>query len=180
MGLIYNNQIIIPEKVHQSMGHSACRHPRKVPGIIFYSRAETGLPKHLNVKIRPLGNPLSLQQLVLALKITYPFFQLRFYIYTCPVNLLLGHHIMGGGKYCNVFKGCMHLSRQRLHLCYSVYFITKKFHTYQIIPALPGINLQHITPDAETSASQIHVVSVILDINQLVNHLVPVLGHSRA
>ena len=72
MGLIYNNQIIIPEKVHQSMGHSACRHPRKVPGIIFYSRAETGLPKHLNVKIRPLGNPLSLQQLVLALKITYP------------------------------------------------------------------------------------------------------------
>ena len=58
-------------------------------GIIFYARTETRFPHHLNIKVRPLGNPLSLNKLVLTFKVGNSFLQLLFDSLNCPLHLVL-------------------------------------------------------------------------------------------
>ena len=60
MGLIYDDQIIILEEVHQAMGRFALLGARQMPGIVFNAGAEAGFPKHFHIKIGTLGDTLCL------------------------------------------------------------------------------------------------------------------------
>ena len=71
-------------------------------------------------------------------------------------------------------------SAQRVHLGDPVDFIAKKFHPDQAVAALSRIDFQHIPAHPEAASSQVHVVPVILDADQLPDHRVPVLRHSRS
>ena len=75
---------------------------------------------------------------------------------------------------------CMHRTGQRIYLCNAVDLIAEKFDPQDIVTALRRIYLQHIPAYTETAAVKIQIIAVILDIDQLVDHVVSVLDHARA
>ena len=75
---------------------------------------------------------------------------------------------------------CMHCAGQRIYLCNTVDLIAEKFNPQNIVTALRRIYLQHIPAHAETAAVKIQIIAVVLDIDQLADHVVPILDHTRA
>src|SRR5699024_12018031 len=69
---------------------------------------------------------------------------------------------------------------QNVDLCDPVHFVTEKLNAHSRLAFICGNDLQHIPPHAEGSAVEVHVIAVILNLDQLRHHLVPVLDHARA
>ena len=149
-----------------------------MPGIIFYAGTKTCLPKHFDVKVGSLRDPLRLQKLVLALKKPDPLVQLLLNHLAGSANLLRRNYIMGSGEYHHMFQNRMHLSRQGIGLRNPIYLVPEKFHADQIVSTLRRTYFQHIPSYPETAPVQIHIVSVILHLNKAAYHLVPILCHA--
>ena len=179
MGLIHDDQEIIREEIQQRHGRLSRRGSVQMPGIVFNAGTEARLPQHLNVKIRPLRNPLSLQQLVLALEIPDSLLQLLFYIFTGNVDFILRNHIMRRRENGHMLQRGNEPSAQRIHLGDPIDFVPEEFHPDQIVAALCRIDLQNVPAHPEAASSQVHIVPVILKINQLPDYRIPVLRHSR-
>ena len=62
----------------------------------------------------------------------------------------------------------------------TVNLIPEELDAHRLVRLLRRKNLQYITAHAERTAVEIHIIPVILNINQLPDHIVPVLFHSRA
>ena len=71
------------------------------------------------------------------------------------------------------------LPGQRIDLCDPIHLIPEKFNPVGVSGRISRVNLQHITTDTEAAAFEVHVVSRILNVNQLMNNLVPILYHTR-
>ena len=179
MGLVYDNQVIVPEIIHQTLGRFPGLRAAQMSGIVLYAGAETRLPQHLHIKIGALRDPLSLDQLVLPLEEAYLLLQFDLNVVAGPLNLLCRHHIMGGREDGDMVEHRMHLARQRLHLGDPVNLVPEKFHPDQIVSALGRVDLYHISMHPESPPLQIHIIAVILDVHQFPQHLVPVLDHTR-
>ena len=72
-----------------------------------------------------------------------------------------------------------HLARQHIHLRNPLYLVAEKLDAHRRIRGLRQINLQHIPPHPERAPLEIHLAADILDIDQLSDHLIPVLYHTR-
>ena len=178
MGLVHDDQEIIRKKVQQRHGRCSRRKSVQMSGIVLDTGTETGLPEHLNIEIRPFRNPLGLDQLVFALEKLYPFLHLFFDIVTGCLDLLLRYHIMGCREDRHMIQLCMNFPCKRLYLCDPVDLIPEKFDTDEIIAALCRIYFHHISPDAESGTLNIHIVAVVLNIDQFPQYLVTILHHA--
>ena len=69
---------------------------------------------------------------------------------------------------------------QGINLRYPVNLIPKKFYPVSRAVRICRKYLQHIPPYPERTTLKVHVIAVILDINQFVDDFIPVPGHSRA
>ena len=85
---------------------------------------------------------------------------------------------MGCRENGNMLQNGMQLPCQGIHLGNPVDFVSEKFHPDQIVSALGRINLHTVPSHPETAAAQIHVIPVILYINQFPQNLVPFLYHT--
>ena len=74
----------------------------------------------------------------------------------------------------------MHYAGQRIYLCNTVDLIAEKLNPQNIVTALRRIYLQHIPAHAETATVKIQIIAVVLDIDQLADHIVPILDHTWA
>ena len=180
MGLIYDNQEIITEEIHQCIGCGACRQSVQVSGIIFNTGTKSCLTEHLNIKIGTFRNALSFQKLVFALKKPNPFFQFFLYVDTSLIDFFLRNHIMGCRKDRNMIQGCFRCSGKWIHLHDPIDFIPKKFNSNQAVATLGRINLYSISTHTEGSPFHIQIVSIVLDHDQFPDHLIPVLLLSGA
>ncbi len=175
---VYYDKEVVFEIIQQRKGRFALRHAVQMPRIILYPGAKSRLSQHFHVKVRPLRNALRLQKHVLTFKIFHTFIKLPLNHLAGGIYLLLRHDIVGRRENHHMLHNRMYLSRQRVCLRNPVDLIPKKLHADQIIPALCRTDLHHVAPDAETAAPKIHVVSVVLHLNQPADHLVPVLRHA--
>ena len=86
---------------------------------------------------------------------------------------------MGGRENGNVTQLSLYLSCNRINLHDPVHLIPEKFDAKSLGVRICGINIQHISFYPETAAFKVHVVAVILDLNQFPNHVIPVFLHPR-
>ena len=86
---------------------------------------------------------------------------------------------MGSREDSNVIELGFDLSGQGVDLGDPVNFIPEKFHPHCHVRIICWKDFQHISPHAEGTTVKVHVISVILDINQLPHHIIPVLFHAR-
>ena len=148
-------------------------------GVILDTGTKSRFPHHFHIKIRPPGDPLGLQKLVLTLKIFHPLFQLNQDIFRRFFHLLLGHNIMRCRENGHMTKLCPHLSCHRIDLLDPIHLITEKLDPECFITRIRRIHFQYVPTDTESSPLKVHVVAVVLDIDQFMDHLIPVLDHTR-
>ena len=134
-------------------------------GIILNSRAKTRLPEHLYIKIRPLGDSLRLQKLVLALKILYTLFKLRTDSLNSRLHRCGIHHIMRGRIDISMFQYIFDLSCHDIDLRDSINLVSKKLHTNRRITGRGQENLQHIPSHPKGRPLKVHIVPCILYLN---------------
>ena len=165
MRLIYDNQIIILEKVHKTIWGFPFFRSIHVSGIIFNPGTKTCFPKHFHIKIGSFGNSLSFNQFIFRFKEAYSFFAFFFNRFTCLVNLFLWNYIMRSRKNCHMLQGCMFFTGKRVYLHNTINLISEKFHANQIIPSFCRIYFHYIPPHTESTSSHIQIISGILNIN---------------
>ena len=85
---------------------------------------------------------------------------------------------MGCRKDCNVSQLQLRLPRQSVNLCNPIHFIPEKFHPVGFTSRICRKNLHYISPHPKGSPVKIHIIAGILNIDQLVNHLIPVFYHA--
>ena len=178
MGLVYNNKEVILKVIHQGKRRLTFRHAVEVAGIVLNTGAEPGLPQHLDIKIRPLRDALRLQKLVLSLKIFHPLRQFLLNLYAGNINLLLRYDIVRCRIDHHMLQRGMYLSRQRIRLRDPVYLIPEKLNTDQMLAALCRIDFHHITTHPEATAVQIHIIAIVLHLDQSPDHVVAIPLHT--
>ena len=75
---------------------------------------------------------------------------------------------------------CFNLPGQHIHLCNTFYFISKKFDPVSNSFRDRWNHFQHISMNPECPALKINIITVILNLNQFLHNLIPVLYHARA
>ena len=68
---------------------------------------------------------------------------------------------------------------KHIDICDPLDLISKKFHTHRPVCRVSRKDLQHIATHPEGSTVKIHLISCVLDIDQLFDNLITVLLHSR-
>ena len=69
---------------------------------------------------------------------------------------------------------------ERLHLCNTVDLISEKFDADQIVAALCRVHFHHISSDTESCTLDIHIITIVLNVDQLPEHFISVLHHAGA
>ena len=86
---------------------------------------------------------------------------------------------MRSRKNSNVIQLQLCLAGQRVNLHYAVNLVPEKLHPVGHTVRIGRKDLQDISPHPEGTAVKVHVIAGILNIDQLVNHLIPVFLHAR-
>ena len=180
MGLVYYNKEILREIVDEGAGRLPRRRARQVAGVVFNSRAESCFPHHLHIEVGSLQDALRLKELVLALEPGHLLLELFQNVFSCQLHLLLWNDIVGRGENSHMSQLRLDLPGQGIDLCNPVHLIPEEFYPVGIAAGIGGIDFQHIAADTERTALEIHVVSRVLDVDELVYHLIPVLDHAGA
>lgn len=87
---------------------------------------------------------------------------------------------MGSRKDSNMLSFCFDLAGQGVDLSDTVNFVSEELHPNCKFAFFGRKNLQYITAYPESSPVKVHIIAVILDINQLPDHIIPVFLHSGA
>ena len=86
---------------------------------------------------------------------------------------------MGSREDRNVSQLRLPFAGKRIDLRNPLHLVPEELHPVSVSARVSRINLQHITSYAETASLKIHIISCILDVDKLVNYLVPVFFHPR-
>ena len=178
MGLVHDHAKIIPKEIDQRAWRFPWFTPGQMPGIILDAGTAPGLPQHLYITIRSFRNPLCLDQLVIFLKIFHPLGQLLFDIDDGLLNLFLRHYVVGCRKYGEKVNASLDLSRENIKFHDPVDLVSKKLYPDSLLKCRDRKNLQNITFHPEGSPFKIQFVSDVLNIDQFIDHLIPVLLHT--
>ena len=79
-----------------------------------------------------------------------------------------------------MLQTALDLTCQHVNLRNPVNLITEKLHTHCRICIICRKNFQHITAHPKSTSMKIHIVSHVLDINKLPDHIIPVTLHARS
>ena len=70
-------------------------------------------------------------------------------------------------------------SCQYINFRNTVDLISEKFYSHGCIGAVGRKNFQGISTDTEGTSVEVHLISGVLNVDQLPDYLIPVFGHSR-
>ena len=179
VGLIDDQQKVLREIIHQRVRRGTGRKSGQMTRIVLDAGAEACLPHHLHVEIGAFRDALRLDQLIVRAEILHPFLQLRLDILRGLRHALRRDHIVGRREDGHMIQTGLDLSGQRVDLCNAVDLIPEEFNADGLI-LRPGCDqFDHIAPHAEGPAVKIHVIALVLDLDQLFDDLVPVPDHAR-
>ena len=167
VAFIHNNQEVVRKVVNQGVGRFTWRCKIQMPGIVFDAGADTGFPNHFHIEVCALGNALCFQKLVFFFKILYPFLQFRKNIFAGQTELVHGNNIGTGRENHGVFQFFLRFAAQDINKLDFLDFITEENHANGLFPFGGRENVNRITLYAETSSSKVHIVSRILNFNEI-------------
>ena len=150
-----------------------------MPGVVLDPGAESRFLHHFHIKVGTLRNSLSLDQLILTFKVFHLLLHLFQDGIRSTADLLLRHNIMGRRENGRMAFHTFDFAGKHIDICDPLDLISKKFHTHRPVCRVSRKDLQHIATHPECSSVEIHLISCILDIDQLFDNLVTILLHPR-
>ena len=150
-----------------------------MPGVVLDPGAESRFLHHFHIKVGTLRNSLSLDQLILTFKVFHLLLHLFQDGIRSTADLLLRHNIMGRRENGRMAFHTFDFAGKHIDICDPLDLISKKFHTHRPVCRVSRKDLQHIATHPKSSSMKIHLISCILDIDQLFDNLVTILLHPR-
>src|SRR5699024_5280248 len=90
------------------------------------------------------------------------------------------HHIMGSGEDSDMVQRSFDLPGKHIDLRDPVYLVSEKLYSHSSITIVRREYFHHVSPYPEGSTVEVHLISIVLDVDQFSNHFIPVLLHARA
>ena len=154
MGLVHDDQKIVREEVHQGQRGLPRLAKVQMPGIVLNAAAKSRLAHHLDVKIGALRDSLGLDQLVLGLKELDLLAHLGLNVLTRPIDLFLGHHVVGGRPDHDMGQFCVYSPCQLLHFADPINLVAEPLDADQVVAALGRVYFDCVPSHPEVAALQ--------------------------
>ncbi len=140
---------------------------------ILDAAAVADFPQHLHVVSRALTEAERFQLFALGFELAQPLLQFGLYIAQHPFHdALLGDEV-SGGIHGHAAQPSHHAVGDGVHLHDLLYLVTPQAHADgQIL--VGGPDLKGVAPHAELAPGEAHVVALVLDGHQALQHFVPV------
>ena len=174
VALVHEQHKIVGEEVQQRHGGGALGPLGDDAGVVLNAGAIPQLCHHLHVVFRPLADALGLHQLVVLRKGLDLLLHLPADFPNGPVHLVLGGDIVAGGVDGNVVQHPVHGAGDGVELADPLDLVPEELHPDGLVLVIGGVNLHRVPPDPEHVPLKGDVVSLIADLHQPPEELVPV------
>ena len=170
-----NSRRVVGEEVEQRVRRLARLAAREVPAVVLDPRAVADLQEHLHVVPRPRREPLGFEELALVLERLEPLVQLVLDRLDRPLDPLLGQDEVLGRVDVHLLLLFEDRAGQRVDHGEGLDLVAEQLDPVaDLLVGRP--ELDDVAPDAELAALEADVVAVVLDVDELQEHLVAVDG----
>ncbi|MNV44719.1 hypothetical protein D3C71_1364880 [compost metagenome] len=178
MGLIDDDQHIVREIIHQRIWRCAALAEGQRSGIVLDAGAKADLIHHLDVVPGPLLQPLGFQQLSGSTQRCQPLLQLALDVLQRNTHCLFLRHEVRRREDGDMIALADQLAGQHVDLGDPLDLVAEQLYADGVLPLGSGENLNHIAAHPEGAADEIEIISLILDIDQPAQNLIPRLLHA--
>ena len=165
MGLIDDQQEILREVVDEGRRRRPRRPAVDVARIVLDARTEPDLAHHLDVVIGAHPQPLSLQQLALALQLGQPLLELGFDGRDGLRHPFRPGHVVGSREDPQRVDFAHDVAGQRVHVVEGLDLVPEELDADGEL-FVGRDDLDRVPADPERAPGERHVVAVVLDIDE--------------
>ena len=151
-----------------------------MPRIILDSGTEAGLLHHLDIELCALSDALGFKKLITALKIKDLLFHLSLDGIACLPHAFGRNDVEGSRVDCLITELCFYISGERVDRSHAVDLVTEEFNSYSILIIVGRDDFKCVPLHPERTAVEIHLISLILHIDEFTDELIAVFGHTGA
>ena len=171
---IHNQQKILGKIIYQRKrrltGLTSCQMTR----IVFDAGAVAHLLHHLQIVIRALLQTLCLQQPAMLIQLIKTLFQLLANIIHSAFKILTTRNIVARRENCHMIALCQNLTRQHIKFHNAVNLVIEHFNAHSLFTVGCWNNLNHITAHTEGATLEINIITIVLNLHQLMQNLLAV------
>ena len=164
---------VVGEEVDQAVGPLPRLAAVEDAGVVLDPVAEAELAKHLHVELGALAKAVRLERLALGLELLRPLLELVADLADRPLDRVAVGGVVGRRPHRGVLEVLEHFTRERVELLEALDLIAE--HDRAVGGLRVGReHLQRLSPHPEGAATEGTVVTRVLDVDELVQHLVAV------
>ena len=171
VGLVHEHEEVRGEVVEQRPGTAPRRPPREVPGVVLDPVAGAGLAQHLEVEVRPLQEPLGLEEPAGILEELRALLELGLDVADRLVQLLPRGDEVPGGVDIDPVALREHLAGERVELRDALDLVAEELDAHREV-LVRRMDLEGVAADAELAADEALVVPLVLDVDEVPEHRV--------
>ncbi len=173
MGLVDEGDEVLREVVDQRMRRGAGVAAVEDPRVVLDPRGEAGLPDHLEVVHRALAQPVGLEVLSFGLELGQPGIELGPDRLQRTLDRILLSDVMGSRPDRDVLNHVEHLAGQRIEVMDRLDLVAEQRNPEGGL-GIGRHDLDHLALDSEPAARKGRIVALVLEPDQLAQHLVAV------
>ena len=171
VALVDDAQKVFREVIDERIRGLARSAPVKMARVVLDPRAEAHRLDHFQVVIRAHLQALRFEKLAFLLELLQSLAQFVLDGTDCPIKLRTCGNVVGSGPDGKRLVFVEHLARDVVDLGDRLHLIAPEFHANGIV----GIRREHVervAANAEGAAFELVIVSIVLDVDQLVDDVV--------
>ena len=172
--LIYHQQKILGEIIYQRKRRLTGLTSRKMARIIFDAGAVAHLLHHLQIIISALLQTLCLQQPAMLIQLIKALVQLLANIIHSAFKILTTRNIVARRENCYMIALRQNLACQHIKFHNAVNLVIEHFNAHSLFTVGRRNNLNHITAHTEGTALEINIITIVLNLHQLMQNLLAV------
>src|SRR5215211_328959 len=171
--LIYERNVVVGEVVEERVGRRASRTPVEVARVVLDARAEAELAHHLQVVLRALAQPVSLEDLALSLKLGKASLKLGLDVLEGEGQPVLVCDEVGSRIDRKGVELAQDLTCKRVDLGHALDLVAEEGDAVDGV-LVGRVYLEDVAAHPEGAAGQLVVVARVLDVDEVPQHVVEV------
>ena len=166
VGLVDDEQVVVGEVVEQRVGRLARLPAVDVHRVVLDAVAEADLLHHLEVVLRAHAQALGLEQLALLLEPGQALLQLHLDVDDGALHALLAGGVVRGREDREVVDLAQVLAGDEVDAADALDVVAEELDAHRVL-LVRGVHLDGVAPDAELAPHEVHVVALVLHVDEL-------------